>query len=120
MPIAVSKDTKISDFIRVEIPSGATLTIEEGATLHIMGELIIEGTLVNNGKIVIGEINSFTDEPAGQPSFLRNEGYFENKSSINILNGTLKNAGGLLENPGIINIFNLFGFNSPQLCCESC
>ncbi|MDL2232456.1 hypothetical protein LJC63_02595 [Ruminococcaceae bacterium OttesenSCG-928-L11] len=116
--LTVTSNQTISNIVQVTIPKGYTLTIDKGATLTVAGELIVEGTLVNNGAIVVGtkkgqddsEIPDDDDEKKDKfitLRYLHNKGTITNNGTISILCGTLRNGdSAVLNNSGTVTIAN--------------
>lgn len=117
--LTITKDAKLIESVKLTVAKNATLTVEEGATLTVLGELVIEGTLINRGTIIVG-----TKESAGYSGFadadernelrtyvtrlaITNKGTVRNTGKMNIFNGNVTNyTGAILENSGTMAISN--------------
>jgi hypothetical protein len=95
------------------------MTIEKGVTLTILGELVVEGTLINKGTIILGKKEKIQyggfdglseQEEIGKLAnrlTITNKGTIRNEGSMQILNGFLvNNIGKTIENSGTITVAN--------------
>lgn len=101
---SVAGDVKIVGIVHIIIPEDMTLTIEKGATMTISGALIVEGKLVNNGTIVVGDPKAKNGAATG---YLTNYGSIVSAGTVNVAHGEISNEGtGKLENKGTLTISN--------------
>lgn len=108
--VKVGGDETVADFVQLTVEKDSKLTVEPGVTLTIYGNLIVEGTLVNKGTIVIGgEKVKQTYEESGEPLCkITNYGSVSNAGAITVTNGMIENIGtGKIENKGTIGILKL-------------
>lgn len=107
--MSVDHDVMVADFVHLEIPEKHTLTIEKGATVTVLGQLIIEGKLENHGTLIIGErtTSKATGKPIINTGYLLIPGSTLSTGSVNVIQGGIKvEGGGSLENKGTITISN--------------
>lgn len=107
----VDSDATIVDYVLVQVPEGKTMTVDKGVTLTIYGQLMVDGKLVNNGTIILGDerARSRYDEYNRNPgaSQMTITGEMTSNGTINIVNGRLENAAGATStNKGTITITN--------------
>ena len=108
--LSIKTDVVLADIVHIEVKEDAVLTVEEGATLVVLGDLKVQGTLINNGTIVLGKASYRTAFGTDTPAYHGNIdviGSFANSGTTDISNGTLAiNENGIVENMGTNNILN--------------
>jgi hypothetical protein len=117
--ISVNKNVRLDESVKLTVSKNTTMTVKEGVTLTILGELVVEGTLVNKGTIVLGVKESPLYEGFGDAYELAdigklakrltitNKGTIRNEGTMQILNGFLvNNIGKTIENSGTLSVAN--------------
>lgn len=117
--ITIAKDAKLIESVKLTVGKNATLTVEEGATLTVLGELVVEGTLINRGTIIVGVKDTPRYEGYGDMDerdqlkryvtrlAISNKGTVRNAGTMNIRNGYVTNyAKAIFENSGKMTITN--------------
>jgi hypothetical protein len=106
----VNQDVVVGEEVRLVVPADKTLTVEQGATLSVYGELVVQGKLENRGTIVVGELRAYkeTDDLYIKSRLINEEGgVILNTGSINVVRGEIdNNAKAMFTNDGRIDITN--------------
>lgn len=133
--IHLTVDRTALEHYEIYIPEGKTLTIDKGVILTLRGKLRVDGTIVNNGTIVVDGKRDvkrnvlkedthysgfktkyswswdYSDDADGMVRFygnIVNNGVIENAGEIRITCGQLENDnGGVLQNSGSITVKNI-------------
>ena len=118
--LTLKTNAEVMQELQLTVRKGTTLTIDSGVTLTVLGDLIIDGTLINNGTLIVGDRYTFNakdmfEEAAvikavsARMSFnqVTVNGSFKNTGKITVREGTVVvRDNGTLSNSGTITLGN--------------
>ena len=117
--VTVSSNAVVIRELQATVRKGTTLTIDRGVTLTVYGDLVVEGTLVNNGTLVIGDKHTFDikdefekeliDAVRARMKFnqVTVTGTLTNAGTITVREGELAaQSGGIINSSGTISVNN--------------